>query len=124
MVPLPPSRVSSHRHRHQISSGAQQIENRGARIRTGDLGHPKAARYQAAPRPAMAILERLGVSTRSGYHALGSARMADVHPIHATHYDLEVVGSLQKVAAPPYDVIDAGMRADLLERSPYNAVAI
>ena len=25
--------------------------NRGARIRTGDLGHPKAARYQAAPRP-------------------------------------------------------------------------
>ena len=34
------------------------------------------------------------------------------------------VGSLQDVAAPPYDVIDAGMRAELLERSPYNAVAI
>jgi uncharacterized protein (DUF1015 family) len=50
--------------------------------------------------------------------------MADVRPIHATHYDLDVVGSLQKVAAPPYDVIDAEMRAELLERSPHNAVAI
>ncbi|HEX3173192.1 MAG TPA: DUF1015 domain-containing protein [Solirubrobacterales bacterium] len=50
--------------------------------------------------------------------------MADVRPIYATHYDLDVVGSLQDVAAPPYDVIDAAMRAELLERSPYNAVAI
>jgi uncharacterized protein (DUF1015 family) len=50
--------------------------------------------------------------------------MADVRPIFATHYDLGVVGALQKVAAPPYDVIDAGTRAELLERSPYNAVAI
>ena len=29
--------------------------NRGARIRTGDLRHPKAARYQAAPRPVGAF---------------------------------------------------------------------
>jgi uncharacterized protein (DUF1015 family) len=50
--------------------------------------------------------------------------MADVRPIFATRYDLGVVGGLQKVAAPPYDVIDAGMRAELLARSPYNAVAI
>ncbi len=50
--------------------------------------------------------------------------MADVRPIFATHYDLRVVGSLDDVAAPPYDVIDAGQRAALLERSPYNAVAI
>jgi uncharacterized protein (DUF1015 family) len=50
--------------------------------------------------------------------------MADVRPIYATHYDLGVVGSLQDVAAPPYDVIDAAMRAELLGRSPYNAVAI
>ncbi len=50
--------------------------------------------------------------------------MADVRPIFATHYDLGVVGSLQDVAAPPYDVIDAAMRAELLGRSPYNAVAI
>jgi uncharacterized protein (DUF1015 family) len=50
--------------------------------------------------------------------------MADVRPIHATHYDLGVVRSLQDVAAPPYDVIDADMRTELLARSPYNAVAI
>jgi uncharacterized protein (DUF1015 family) len=50
--------------------------------------------------------------------------MADVRPIHATHYDLGVVGSLEKVAAPPYDVIDGELRAELLARSPYNAVAI
>jgi uncharacterized protein (DUF1015 family) len=50
--------------------------------------------------------------------------MADVRPIFATHYDLDVVGSLEEVVAPPYDVIDATQRAELLERSPYNAVAI
>jgi uncharacterized protein (DUF1015 family) len=50
--------------------------------------------------------------------------MADVRPIFATHYDLDVVGSLEAVVAPPYDVIDAEQRAELLERSPYNAVAI
>jgi uncharacterized protein (DUF1015 family) len=50
--------------------------------------------------------------------------MADVRPIYATHYDLAAVGSLEDVVAPPYDVIDAAQRAELLARSPYNAVAI
>jgi uncharacterized protein (DUF1015 family) len=50
--------------------------------------------------------------------------MADVRPILATHYDLAVAGSLDEVAAPPYDVIDAEQRQALLDRSPYNAVAI
>jgi uncharacterized protein (DUF1015 family) len=50
--------------------------------------------------------------------------MADVRPIYGTHYDLAAVGSLEDVVAPPYDVIDARQRAQLLERSPYNAVAI
>jgi uncharacterized protein (DUF1015 family) len=50
--------------------------------------------------------------------------MADVQPIRALHYDLGKVGSLDAVAAPPYDVIDAAQRAALLGRSPYNAVAI
>ena len=50
--------------------------------------------------------------------------MADVRPIQALHYDLGRVGSLDAVAAPPYDVIDAAERAELLARSPYNAVAI
>jgi uncharacterized protein (DUF1015 family) len=50
--------------------------------------------------------------------------MADVQPFKALHYDLDKVGSLDAVAAPPYDVIDAPGRAALLARSPYNAVAI
>ena len=50
--------------------------------------------------------------------------MAEVLPFKALHYDLGKVGSLDAVAAPPYDVIDAPQRKALLERSPYNAVAI
>ena len=50
--------------------------------------------------------------------------MADVRPINALHYDLGVAGSLDDVAAPPYDVIDTEQRSELLGRSPYNAVAI
>jgi uncharacterized protein (DUF1015 family) len=50
--------------------------------------------------------------------------MADVRPIYATHYDLDVVGSLEAVAAPPYDVIGPEQRAELLRRSQYNAVAV
>ncbi len=50
--------------------------------------------------------------------------MADVRPIRALHYDLDIVGKLGDVAAPPYDVIDTALRTELLARSPYNAVAI
>src|SRR5436309_12685449 len=50
--------------------------------------------------------------------------MADVQPLRALHYDPAVVGPLGDVVAPPYDVIDAGQRAALLRRSPYNVVAV
>jgi uncharacterized protein (DUF1015 family) len=50
--------------------------------------------------------------------------VADVHPFPALHYDLARVGSLQDVTAPPYDVIDAAQRAELLRRSPFNVVEI
>ncbi len=50
--------------------------------------------------------------------------MADVSPLNALHYDLDRVGGLQAVAAPPYDVIDAEQRAALAARSPYNVVEI
>jgi len=50
--------------------------------------------------------------------------MADVKPLRALHYDPATVGSLQDVAAPPYDVIDPDQRAALAARSPYNVVAI
>jgi uncharacterized protein (DUF1015 family) len=50
--------------------------------------------------------------------------MADVRPIDALHYDLSAVGSLAAVTAPPYDVIDAAKRRELLARSPFNVVEI
>src|SRR4051812_25333439 len=50
--------------------------------------------------------------------------MADVQPLRTLRYDLQSVGSLDKVASPPYDVIDAPMRADLAARSPFNVVEI
>ncbi len=50
--------------------------------------------------------------------------MADVQPLRAFHYDPAVVGPLSNVVAPPYDVIDATQRAQLLERSPFNVVAV
>jgi uncharacterized protein (DUF1015 family) len=50
--------------------------------------------------------------------------MADVQPLRALHYDLAKVGSLDAVAAPPYDVIDAEQRAQLAGRSPYNVVRV
>jgi uncharacterized protein (DUF1015 family) len=50
--------------------------------------------------------------------------MADVQPLRTLRYDLASVGSLNNVAAPPYDVIDAPMRAELAGRSPFNVVEI
>ena len=46
--------------------------------------------------------------------------MAQIQPFRALHYDRD----LQDVVAPPYDVIDAGQRAALIARSPYNVVEI
>lgn len=50
--------------------------------------------------------------------------MADVQPLRALRYDPAVVGPLADVVAPPYDVIDAGQRAALIARSPFNVVAV
>jgi uncharacterized protein (DUF1015 family) len=50
--------------------------------------------------------------------------MATIEPFKALHYDLDRVGGLQPVVAPPYDVIDAEQRAELLTRSPHNVVEI
>lgn len=50
--------------------------------------------------------------------------MAEVRPLKALHYNLEKVGSLQDVTAPPYDVIDQEQRSKLLGQSPYNVVEI
>jgi uncharacterized protein (DUF1015 family) len=50
--------------------------------------------------------------------------MADVQPLRALHYETSVVGPLSEVVAPPYDVIDARERAELIARSPFNVVAV
>ena len=50
--------------------------------------------------------------------------MTEVLPLRALRYELGTVGSLDRVAAPPYDVIDAPMRAELKARSPFNVVEI
>jgi uncharacterized protein (DUF1015 family) len=50
--------------------------------------------------------------------------MAEVLPLQALHYDLEKVGALADVLAPPYDVIDKDQRAELLGRSEHNVVEL
>jgi uncharacterized protein (DUF1015 family) len=50
--------------------------------------------------------------------------MADLQPLRTLRYDPAAVGSLADVIAPPYDVIDDGMRAELAARSPYNVVHV
>jgi uncharacterized protein (DUF1015 family) len=50
--------------------------------------------------------------------------MADIQPLRALHYDTSLVGALADVTSPPYDVIDAEQRAELLRRSPFNVVAV
>jgi uncharacterized protein (DUF1015 family) len=50
--------------------------------------------------------------------------MADVQPLRALHYNPAVVGALADVVAPPYDVIDAAQRQQLIARSPFNVVAV
>ena len=50
--------------------------------------------------------------------------MAEIEPLLAIHYDLAAAGPLDRLVAPPYDVIDAAQRAELAGRSPFNVVGI
>jgi uncharacterized protein (DUF1015 family) len=50
--------------------------------------------------------------------------VAEVLPLNALHYDLERVGPLGDVVAPPYDVIDDHQRDELVARSPHNVVEL
>jgi uncharacterized protein (DUF1015 family) len=50
--------------------------------------------------------------------------VAEVQPLHTLRYDPSTVGPLEDVIAPPYDVIDAPLRAELLARSAFNVVEI
>src|SRR5438128_4715976 len=53
---------------------------------------------------------------------LGSVPMADVKPFRAERYDESKAGPLERLVAPPYDVISPERRRDYLARSPYNVV--
>jgi uncharacterized protein (DUF1015 family) len=50
--------------------------------------------------------------------------MADVEPVRALVYDRGKAGPLERLTAPPYDVIDADHRAELGAKSPYNVVEV
>jgi uncharacterized protein (DUF1015 family) len=50
--------------------------------------------------------------------------MADLQPLRTLRYEPSQVGSLGDVIAPPYDVVDDAMRAELAARSPYNIVHV
>ena len=50
--------------------------------------------------------------------------MADLQPLRTLRYDSSVAGPLEDLIAPPYDVIDDAMRAELAARSPYNVVHV
>jgi uncharacterized protein (DUF1015 family) len=45
-------------------------------------------------------------------------------PFRALRYDPERAGSLDRLVAPPYDVVTPELRAELLAASPYNAVRL
>jgi uncharacterized protein (DUF1015 family) len=50
--------------------------------------------------------------------------MADVQPLRTLRYNPDVAGPLEDLIAPPYDVIDDGLRAELAGRNPHNVVEI
>jgi uncharacterized protein (DUF1015 family) len=50
--------------------------------------------------------------------------MADLQPLRTLRYDTSVAGPLEELIAPPYDVIDDEMRAELAARSPHNVVHV
>jgi uncharacterized protein (DUF1015 family) len=50
--------------------------------------------------------------------------VADIQPLRTLRYDTSVAGALGDLIAPPYDVIDDAMRAELAGRSERNVVEL
>jgi uncharacterized protein (DUF1015 family) len=50
--------------------------------------------------------------------------VAEIQPLKTLRYEPRVVGSLDAVTAPPYDVIDDAERSILADKSPFNVVEI
>src|SRR5687768_1192875 len=75
-------------------------------------------RYQAAPRPVGASVSRAPARARV------ARLMADVQPLRTLRYEPGVAGSLDELIAPPYDVIDDELRAELAAKSSQNIVEL
>ncbi|MBM4127323.1 MAG: DUF1015 domain-containing protein [Nitrospira sp.] len=50
--------------------------------------------------------------------------MSQILPFHGTLYDTTVVGDIQHVVAPPYDIIDAAGQQALHDRNPHNIIRL
>lgn len=50
--------------------------------------------------------------------------MVQIVPFSGLLYNQEKTGSLSKVTAPPYDVIDSELQEELHQRSPYNVIRL
>ncbi len=50
--------------------------------------------------------------------------MAEIRPFRGIRYDTALAGPLDKVLAPPYDVISPAQHRKLLDSSPYNIVRV
>ena len=50
--------------------------------------------------------------------------MAKIIPFHGTRYDTTVVGDVNQVVAPPYDIIDAAGQKALHDRHPQNIIRL
>src|SRR3981081_2350144 len=53
---------------------------------------------------------------------LGSPQIAEGKPFRAAPYDESKAGPLDRLVAPPYDVISPEQREEYLSRSPYNVI--
>lgn len=50
--------------------------------------------------------------------------MSQILPFHGTLYDTTVVGAIEQVVAPPYDIIDAAGQQALHDRHPHNIIRL
>jgi uncharacterized protein (DUF1015 family) len=55
---------------------------------------------------------------------LASGPVASLKPFRALRYDPDRVGDLDRVAAPPHDIVDSELRERLLAESPWNAIRL
>ena len=57
-------------------------------------------------------------------NSLDDANMPQISAFRGIRYNLAQIGSLSKVIAPPYDVVDAALQAQLYANSPYNFIRL